>query len=199
MIVLALTGSIGMGKSTAAAALRRDGVPVHDADHAVHRLMGKGGRAVAAVAAAFPGVVREGAVDRQTLARRVFGDPEALRRLEAILHPLVRAETRAFLARARRQRRRVVVLDIPLLFETGGEREMDAVVCVTVDAETQRRRVLERGSMTEAQLGAILAQQMPDAEKRARADFVIVSDTLEHARAQVRDVVAQIRQRCQHA
>ncbi|MBZ0122957.1 MAG: dephospho-CoA kinase [Roseovarius sp.] len=194
--LLGLTGSIGMGKSTTARLFAEEGCAVWDADAAVHRLYAKGGAAVAPVARAFPDAIENGAVSRRRLKEIIGRDPAALKRIEAIVHPLVARDRAEFL---RETEADIAVLDIPLLFETGGEREMDAVVCVTVDAETQRRRVLERGSMTEAQLGAILAQQMPDAEKRARADFVIVSDTLEHARAQVRDVVAQIRQRCQHA
>lgn len=194
--LLGLTGSIGMGKSTTARLFAEEGCAVWDADAAVHRLYAKGGAAVAPVARAFPDAIENGTVSRRRLKEIIGRDPAALKRIEAIVHPLVARDRAEFL---RETEADIAVLDIPLLFETGGEREMDAVVCVTVDAETQRRRVLERGSMTEAQLGAILAQQMPDAEKRARADFVIVSDTLEHARAQVRDVVAQIRQRCQHA
>ncbi len=173
LAVLGLTGSIGMGKTTAAAALRRDGIPVHDADAAVHRLIGKGGVAVAAVEAAFPGVVRDGAVDRHALGRRVFGDPAALARLEAILHPLVQREARRFLARARRDRRRLAVLDIPLLFETGGEARCDAVMVVSAPRRIQRARVLKRPGMTPERLAGIEARQMPDAEKRRRADAVI--------------------------
>jgi dephospho-CoA kinase len=171
--IIGLTGSIGMGKSTAAAMFRRLGIPVHDADAAVHRLLGKGGRGVGPVGAAFPGVVRDGAVDRAALGRRVFNDPAALRRLEAILHPLVRAATARFIARARSRRQDLVVLDIPLLFETGGEERCDAVVVVSAPAFVQRARVLARPGMTEARLAQILAQQTPDEEKRARADFVV--------------------------
>jgi dephospho-CoA kinase len=173
MRVLGLTGSIGMGKSTAAAVLRREGVPVHDADAAVHRLLGPGGAAVATVGAAFPGVVRDGAVDRQALGRQVFGDPQALARLEAILHPLVQRASRRFLARARRARRRLVVLDVPLLFETGGEARCDAVVVVSAPRPVQRARVLKRRGMTPERLAGIEARQMPDAEKRRRADAVV--------------------------
>lgn len=173
MKIIGLTGSIGMGKSTAAGMFRRLGVPVHDADATVHRLLGRGGRAVKPVEAAFPGTVRDGAVDRLALGRRVFDDPAALRRLEAILHPLVRAAAARFLARARAQRQDLVVLDIPLLFETGGERRCDAVVVVSAPAFLQRARVLARPGMTEARFAQILAQQMPDREKRARADFVV--------------------------
>jgi dephospho-CoA kinase len=171
--VVGLTGSIGMGKSTAAAMFRRLGVPVHDADAAVHRLLARGGSAVKPVEAAFPGVVRGGAVDRAALGRRVFGDPVALRRLEAILHPLVRAASARFLARARGRRQDLAVLDVPLLLETGSEKRCDAVVVVSAPPFVQRGRVLARPGMTEARLAQILAQQMPDREKRARADFVV--------------------------
>ncbi|HSV29579.1 MAG TPA: dephospho-CoA kinase [Candidatus Omnitrophota bacterium] len=173
MKILGLTGSIGMGKSTAARMLRRMGVPVHDADATVHALMAQGGAAVAMVEAAFPGVVKEGAVDRAELGRRVFGRPDQLRRLEAILHPLVRQAERAFLERHRRRRTRLVVLDIPLLFETGGERRCDKVAVVTAPAFLQAQRVLKRPGMTPARLAAIRSQQMADGEKRRRADFVI--------------------------
>jgi dephospho-CoA kinase len=171
--VIGLTGSIGMGKSTAAAMFRRLGVPVHDADAAVHRLLARGGSAVKPVEAAFPGVVCGGAVDRAALGRRVFGDPVALRRLEAILHPLVRAASVRFLARTRGRRQDLAVLDVPLLFETGGEKRCDAVVVVSAPPFVQRGRVLARPGMTEARLAQILAQQMPDREKRVRADFVV--------------------------
>ncbi|MGE5504309.1 MAG: dephospho-CoA kinase [Actinomycetota bacterium] len=173
MRILVLTGSIGMGKSTAAAMLRRMGIPVHDADAVVHRLLGRGGAAVAAVEAAFPGVVQKGVVDRAELGRRVFGNDAALRRLEAILHPMVRAAERAFLARQRSRHVRLVVLDIPLLFETGAERRCDAVAVVTAPAFLQAARVLARPGMTPARLAAVLAKQMPDADKCKRADFVV--------------------------
>lgn len=175
MKILGLTGSIGMGKSTAAALVRRLGVPVHDADATVHRLLARGGAAVAQIARVFPGVVRDGAVDRQELGRRVFGQPTELRRLEAILHPLVRRAETAFLKRHRRYGTPLVVLDIPLLFETGGERRCDAVAVVSCPAFLQAQRVLRRPGMTLARLAAIRAQQMPDREKRRRADFVLPS------------------------
>ena len=165
MVILGLTGSIGMGKSTAASLLRRQGVWVHDADATVHRLFAKGGAAVTPVGRAFPGVVRNGAVDRAALGKRVFGDAKALRRLETIVHPLVRAHTDRFLAAAARARRRLVVLDIPLLLETGGGRS-DAVVVVTAPPFIQAQRVLARPRMTPERLEAILCQQMPDREKR---------------------------------
>lgn len=177
MRILGLTGSIGMGKSTAAAMLRRLGVPVHDADATVHRLLAKDGAAVGAIAAAFPGVVEDGAVNRQELGRRVFGQPAELRRLEAILHPLVRGAETEFLKRQRRRHARLVVLDIPLLFETGGQRRCDRVAVVTAPAFLQAQRVLRRPGMNAAKLAAIRAQQMPDAEKRRRADFVLPTGT----------------------
>lgn len=175
MKILGLTGSIGMGKSTAAALVRRLGVPVHDADATVHRLLARGGDAVAAIERAFPGVVRDGAVDRQELGRRVFGQPAELRCLEAILHPLVRQAETAFLKRHRRYHTPLVVLDIPLLFETGGERRCDAVAVVSCPAFLQAQRVLRRPGMNPGKLAAIRAQQMPDREKRRRADFVLSS------------------------
>jgi dephospho-CoA kinase len=173
MVILGLTGSIGMGKTTAAKIFRRLGVPVHDADAAVHRLLGPGGKAVAAVEAAFPGVARDGAVDRAELGRRVFGDPAALARLEALLHPAVRRAALDFLRRQARRRRPLVVLDIPLLFETGGERLCDATLVVSAPPAVQAARVLSRPGMTRQRLDAILAQQMSDREKRRRADFVV--------------------------
>jgi dephospho-CoA kinase len=173
MVVLGLTGSIGMGKSAAAAMLRYLGVAVHDADAAVHRLLGRDGAAVAKVAAAFPGTAGPAGIDRAALGRRVFGDAAALRRLEGILHPMVRAETARFLRRMAARRTRLVVLDIPLLFESGGEGRCDAIAVVSAPAFLQRARVLARPGMSEARFAAILAQQMPDGEKRRRADFVV--------------------------
>lgn len=175
MKILGLTGSIGMGKSTAAAMLRRLGWPVHDADAAVHRLMRPGGKAAAAIRRAFPDAVIDGMVNRAVLGRRVFADPPALRRLEAILHPLVRAEESAFLRRQARHRRRLVVLDIPLLLESGGDKRCDAVAVVSCPVFVQARRVLARPGMSPARLAAIRAQQMPDRHKRRRADFVVFS------------------------
>ncbi|MFG1376465.1 dephospho-CoA kinase [Xanthobacter autotrophicus] len=171
MWVLGLTGSIGMGKSATAGLFRAMGVPVHDADASVHALYR--GAAVAPVKVAFPGVTREGAIDRAALGARVLADPEAMTRLEAIVHPLVRAEEEAFLAKARSARARLVVLDIPLLFETGGTGRVDAVAVVSAPKAVQRARVLERAGMTEAKFEAIVGKQMPDAEKRRRAHFVI--------------------------
>jgi dephospho-CoA kinase len=191
MFVLGLTGSVGMGKSTTAGFFVEAGVPVHDADAAVHRLYA--GEAVPLIEAAFPVTTSGGTVDRALLARRVLGDPVALRRLEAIVHPLVQASERRFLADAEARGEKVVVLDIPLLFETGGDARVDAVVVVSASAEIQRRRVLERPGMTAEKFEAILAQQMPDAEKRRRADFVVdTSQGFEVTRAQVRAVLAAV-------
>ncbi|MFT8246131.1 dephospho-CoA kinase [Roseomonas sp. BN140053] len=185
MRILGLTGSIGMGKSTAARAFRRLGVPVFDADAAVHALQGPGGRAVGPLARAFPGTVRDtprgAAVHREALRRAVIGDEAAMRRLERIMHPLVRAAERRFLAAARRRGERLVVLDVPLLFETGGERRVDAVVVVTAPAAVQRARVLRRPGMTPDRFAAILARQVPDAEKRRRAQHVIHTGLSRHA------------------
>jgi dephospho-CoA kinase len=189
MIVLGLTGSIGMGKSTTAAMFRGRGVPVHDADEAVHALYR--GAAVAPVGEAFPGVVRDGEVDRAELGRRVIGDAAALARLEAIVHPLVRAEERRFLAACAAAGADIAVLDIPLLFETGGEKRVDAVVLVTAPSAVQRERVLRRAEMSEARFRAILAKQMPDAEKRRRAHFVV--DTSHGLAAAEREVASILR------
>lgn len=192
MIVLGLTGSIGMGKSTTAAMFREAGVPVHDSDEAVHRLYS--GAAAPLIEARFPGVVVDGTVDRTRLAAAVLGDKAALRDLEAIVHPLVRADADAFLARNRSAKTPIIVLDIPLLFETGGEHRVDRIVVVTAPAEVQRERVLARPGMTEAKLAAILARQTPDAEKRARADFVIdTSRGLDAAQADVTAFVERLR------
>jgi dephospho-CoA kinase len=174
LIVLGLTGSIGMGKSTAAAMLRRLGVPVFDADLAVHRLLAPSGAAVPAVSVAFPGVeTKAGGIDRAQLGQRVFTDPAALRRLEAILHPMVVAEERRFLARSRARRVPLAVLDIPLLFETGAERRCDYVLVVSAPALVQRQRVLRRPGMNEIRLDAILRKQIADYRKRQHADFVV--------------------------
>jgi dephospho-CoA kinase len=173
MILVGLTGSIGMGKSEASRMFRRLGVPVYDADAAVHRVMGPGGSAVAAVDAAFPGVVQDGRIDRQALGQRVLGDKAALRQLEAIVHPRVRQEQIKFLRNASRRRVRVVVLDIPLLFETGGERRCDVAAVVSAPALVQALRVLRRPGMTPERLANTLSHQMPDREKRRRADVVL--------------------------
>lgn len=173
VFVLGLTGSIGMGKSTAAASLRRLGVPVHDADRTVHRLLRPGGAAAAAVADAFPGALRDGVIDRKALAGLVFGDKAALRRLERIIHPLVHRAERRFLVGAAIRRERVVVLEIPLLFEIGGDRRCDATIVVTAPRSVQEARLKRRGDMTSARIAAIRARQMPEEEKRRRADFIL--------------------------
>lgn len=193
MKVIGLTGGIGMGKSTASAAFRRARLPVFDADATVHRLQARGGRAVPAIERAFPGTVRDGAVDRAALRQAVVFDPAALKRLEAILHPMVRAEERAFLARARRAGKRAAVLDIPLLFETGGECRVDRVVVVSAPPSVQMARVRRRRGMTEAQIRAIIARQMPDAEKRRRADTVIRTGlSRHHALRQLRRLIRDV-------
>ncbi|HUD58610.1 MAG TPA: dephospho-CoA kinase [Acetobacteraceae bacterium] len=173
MKILGLTGGIGMGKSTAAAAFRRARIPVFDADAAVHRLQARGGRAVRTIEAAFPGTVRDGAVDRVALRNAVLGNPSALARLERILHPMVEQEERAFVARARRRGDRAVVLDIPLLFETGGDRRVDRVVVVSAPRAVQMYRIRSRRRMNAEDIAAVIARQMPDAEKRRRADLVV--------------------------
>ncbi len=175
MVILGLTGSIAMGKSTAAAALRRLGVPVYDADRAVHRALAPGGAAAAKVAAAFPRTVKDGRIDRGALGALVFRDKAALERLERIVHPIVRREQRRFLRRQAARRARLVVLDIPLLFESRGERFCDATIAVSAPAFLQRQRALSRPGMTEARLAAILARQMRDSEKRRRADFILAT------------------------
>jgi dephospho-CoA kinase len=191
MIVLGLTGSIGMGKSTAAKMFVEAGVPVHDSDEAVHRLYA--GAAAPLVEAAFPGTVRDGVVDRPALAGKVLGNAEAMKRLESIIHPLVRADADAFLARHRAAGAPLAVLDIPLLFETGGRDRVDKVVVVSAPADVQRKRVLRRPGMTEEKLANILARQVPDAEKRRQADFVIdTGQELDKTRLAVRRVVAAL-------
>jgi dephospho-CoA kinase len=171
--IIGLTGGIGMGKSTAANAFRRAHIPVFDADMAVHRLQARGGRAVKAIEAAFPGTTRNGAVDRTALRRTVLGNPEALTRLEHILHPMVEDEERRFVARARRRGCRAVVLDIPLMFEVKGDKRVDTVVVVSAPLAVQIHRVGLRRRMSKADVAAIIARQMPDAEKRRRADVVV--------------------------
>ena len=190
MIVVGLTGSVGMGKSTAAAMFAEAGAPVYDADAEVRRLYAPGGAAVDKVEAAFPGVVVDGAVDRGRLGERVLGDPEALARLNAIVWPLMGEARAEFFRRAREAGAEVVVLDIPLLLETGCERSVDKVVVVSAPADDQRRRVLDRPGMTEAKFEALLAAQMPDAGKRAKADFIIdTSRGFDDARRQVHAVL----------
>jgi dephospho-CoA kinase len=191
MLILGLTGSIGMGKSATARLFAEAGVPVHDADAAVHALYE--GEAVAPIEAAFPGVTRDGRVDRTRLSAEVVGKAEAIKRLEAIVHPLVRQAELKFLSAAAARGARLVLLDIPLLFETGGERRVDAVVVVSAPAEVQRARVLARPGMTEEKLAALLARQVPDAEKRAKAHFIVDSSRdFDSARAQVRGILRAV-------
>lgn len=191
MFILGLTGSIGMGKSTAAGYFREAGVPVHDSDAVVHRLYE--GEAVGPIEAAFPGVTVDGRIDRGKLAERLVGKPEAIKQLEAIVHPLVRAVSERFIAGSQARGARVIVLDIPLLFETGGEKRVDAVVVVSAPPDVQRARVLGRGGMTAERLDALLARQMPDAEKRARAHFVVDSArSFDSARAQIHGILRAI-------
>ncbi|MFC3613465.1 dephospho-CoA kinase [Lutimaribacter marinistellae] len=187
---LGLTGSIGMGKSTTASFFVDEGCALWDADAAVHRLYDKGGAAVAPMQAAFPEAVVDGVVDRARLKAIIASEPTALKQIEAIVHPLVAADRADFLKSVTAD---IVVYDIPLLFETGGDKAMDAVACVSIPREDQKARVMERGTMTEAQFEQILAKQMPNEDKCARADFVIVTDTLDHARQQVQDIVKEIR------
>ncbi len=194
MLILGLTGSIGMGKSTTSKMFQDEGVPVYDSDAAVHALYATGGAAVEPVETAFPGVVVNGAIDRAKLSARVVGDPEALAKLETIVHPLVGAHRIGFFEEAQAGGHEIVVLDIPLLFETGGEKKVDKVVVVSAPADVQRERVLARPEMTPEKFEAILARQTPDAEKRARADFVIdTGQGLDHARQQVRDLLTLLR------
>ncbi|QFR33930.1 dephospho-CoA kinase [Ancylobacter sp. TS-1] len=191
---LGLTGSIGMGKSTTAGIFRDFGVPVHDADAAVHALYGAEG--VAPVEAAFPGVTVGGRIDRTLLGARVLGDEAAMKRLEAIVHPLVRAREQDFLARAAASGEDIAVLDIPLLFENGTQGRVDAVVVVTAPETVQRARVLSRPGMTEAKFAAILSRQVPDSEKCRRADYVIdTGHGLDHARAEVAALLDRLREK----
>ena len=196
MIVLGLTGSIGMGKSTAAAVLRRLGVSLYDADAEIHKMLGPGGAAVAAVEAAFPGVRGEdGAIDRRRLGRLVFGKPEQLHRLEAILHPMVRAVERRWVARQRAGGARLAVLDIPLLFETDRIDRIDGVIVVSAPLRLQRERVMRRAGMSAARFTAILGSQLADREKRRRADFVVGTALSRAAAArQLAGIVRRIRQ-----
>lgn len=190
MIVLGLTGSIGMGKSTTAKLFAEAGVPVYDADAAVHRLYE--GEAVPAIEAAFPGTTANGKVDRVRLSACVVHDPAAMKKLEQIVHPMLGASRQQFLHDAERSGAPVAVIDIPLLFETGGERRVDAVVVVTTTAKLQRERILARPNMTEEKLQAIIERQMPDAEKRKRAHFVVdTSHGLDPVRVQIRDILDQ--------
>lgn len=191
MIILGLTGSIGMGKSTTATLFAEAGVPVHDADAAVHALYE--GEAVPLVEAAFPGTTRDGKVDRALLAKAVVGSPDAMKLLETIVHPLVAKARDRFLNEAREKGAPVVLLDIPLLFETGGDKLVDAVVVVTAAPEIQRQRVMERPGMTAEKFEALLAKQLPDAEKRRRADYIVDSGHgIEPARRQVREILTRV-------
>jgi dephospho-CoA kinase len=191
MIVLGLTGSIGMGKSTAAGFFADEGVPVYDADAAVHRLYE--GAAVPAIEAAFPGTTVDGKVDRTHLAAQVLNDAAALKRLEAIVHPLVRRDEAAFLAKAEADGAKVAVLNIPLLFETGGDARCDAVVVVSAPPEIRRARIMGRPGMTDEKLASIVAKQVPDAEKRRRADFVVdTSKDLDSTRTQIHEILRRV-------
>ena len=193
MIVLGLTGSIGMGKSTTAGLFREAGVPVQDADHVVAELYAPGGAAVGPVGEAFPGAVVDGQVDREELSKRVLGDPEALRRLEALVHPLVKAERVRFLTEAEANGAPVAVVEVPLLFEVNGHAEVDAVVVASAPETEQRKRVLAREGMTEDKLAQILDRQTPDADKRARADFIIDTGRgVEAAREQVAEMLKAV-------
>jgi dephospho-CoA kinase len=192
MFILGLTGSLAMGKSATAQMFVDEGVPLHDADAVVHRLYD--GEATAAIEAAFPGTTENGKVDRVKLGKRVLGDAAAIKRLEQIVHPMVAAASAKFVAEAERAGAPVAVLDVPLLFETGGDRRCDAVAVVSAPAEVQRQRAFERPDMTEEKFAAILGKQMPDEEKRRRADFVVdTSRGFDHARAQVRDILTRVR------
>jgi len=194
--MIGLTGSIGMGKTETGKLFARLGIPVHSADEVVHKLYDRGGAAVDAIAHAFPGAVSEGRVMRDALATRLASDDAGFRRLEAIVHPLVREAERAFLKEAATRGVDLVVLDIPLLFETGGENRMDAVVVVSAPPEVQRERVLSRPGMSLEKLEAIHARQIPDVDKRRKADFVIETDKgLEHAFAAVQRIVGELRER----
>ena len=195
MIKLGLTGSIGMGKSTTASMFSARGVPVYDADAAVHKVYAPGGAAVKAVSEAFPDVLdAQGGIDRSKLRERVVGDSEAMKRLEQIIHPIVSGLQVSFLEKTASQGAEIIVLDVPLLYETGGDKRVDYVVVVTAPEDVQRERVLARGQLTPAQLGEILTRQLPDKEKRQRADFVIdTSLGLEYAEAQVNAVLRTLR------
>lgn len=200
MIVVGLTGSIGMGKTTTAAMFAREGVPVYDADAEVRRLYAPGGAAVELVGAAFPGVAVDGAIDRARLGERVLGDAEALARLNALVWPLMGAARADFINSAATAGAALVVLDIPLLYETGGERTVDVVVVATAPRAVQRERVLGRPTMTAKKFAALSAAQTPDADKRARADFIVdTGKGLAHAERQVRDIVAALRRRAETA
>jgi dephospho-CoA kinase len=191
--IIGLTGSIAMGKSETAKLFAAEGVVVHDADAAIHKLYGKGGAATAKIGKIFPQAVKDGVVDRAALSALVAGNPAALAKLEALVHPLVAAERDVFLRQAAAKGARIVLLDIPLLFETGAEAEMDTLVVASAPEPVQRARALERPGMTAEKFDALHARQMPDVEKRARAHYVVATDKgLDHARAQVRTILAKI-------
>jgi dephospho-CoA kinase len=191
MLILGLTGSIGMGKSTTAKLFAEAGVPVYDADAAVHQIYE--GEAAPAIEAAFPGTTIDGKVDRARLSAQVLHNPAAIKRLEQIVHPMLGASRQKFLDGAERSGAPVAVVDVPLLFETGGEKRVDAVVVVTTTPEVQRERIFARDNMTDEKLDAILARQLPDAEKRKRADFVVdTSHGLDPVRARIRDILAEV-------
>jgi dephospho-CoA kinase len=190
MLVLGLTGSIGMGKSTTARLFSEAGVPVYDADATVHKIYE--GEAVSAIEAAFPGTTVNGKVDREKLSAKVVHDAAAMKRLEQIVHPMLHAYRQEFLDQAERSGAEVAVVDVPLLFETGGEKHVDAVVVVSTTPDVQRERILARGNMTAEKLDAILARQLPDAEKRRRADFVVeTTHGLDHVRTQIRKILTE--------
>ncbi|WP_323781621.1 dephospho-CoA kinase [Thalassovita sp.] len=193
---LGLTGSIGMGKSTTARMFAEAGCAVWDADAAVHRLYSKGGKAVTAFEQAFPEAIIDGAVSRDVLKQIISRNPDALKQIESIVHPLVGEDRAEFISTAQSE---ILVFDIPILFETGGDAAMDAVATVSVSPEEQRKRVMERGTMTAEQFETIRMKQMPDADKRARADYVIVTDTPDHAREQVHAVIRDIREKLKNA
>jgi dephospho-CoA kinase len=189
MLVLGLTGSIGMGKSTTARLFSEAGIPVYDADAAVHAIYE--GEAAPVIEATFPGTTVDGKVDREKLSAKVVHDTAAMKRLEQIVHPMLHVYRRAFLEQAERSGAAVAVVDVPLLFETGGEQDVDAVVVVTTTPDVQRKRIMARNNMTSEKLEAILARQLPDVEKRTRADFVVdTSHGLDHVRAQIREILA---------
>ena len=191
-VLIGLTGSIGMGKTSTAALFQQEGCALWDADASVHRLYALGGAAVAPMAQAFPSAVSGGVVDRARLKEIIGKDPSALKQIETVVHPLVAQDRADFIARHKDS---IVVLDMPLLFESGAAATVNAIVVVSVDATTQRQRVLERGTITEQQFESILAKQMPDAEKRAKADYIVITDSPEHAAEQVKAIVTDIKDR----